>query len=908
MRRFLPRLLPCLLCLLTLPAPPAAAARRAADRDLDARVAATLARHLDGEAIGAWLATLPDGSLERDAAEWVLAWLPLADCTRADLALLREHVEVAAESYREAPWREALPRELWLRYVVPHRVSQEPAQAWRRVFRDALWPRVRHQPTMEHAALEVNRWCREGCTFTSTSGRDMGPLTTLKRGLGRCEEEMILTISALRSAGLPARSCATPYWTFTDNNHAWVEVWADGGWHYLGGCEPDRALDRAWFTGAARRAGFVRSVAYGEFDPAPEHLYRAERGATLVNSTHVYTDPITLTASAAGGGTLWINVLNFGSLRPIARLASGGSIELGPGTYALTAESDGALLLETVRGGPGARVSAALDAGDAYDLAASPAFWLRYPESDAPPRAERDLVDDETERRHRLALLARESDRARLRAPDAREREILAALDDATRERVEAALDKPLERASTIFLLLDWYAGDPGRAALLDFLDMADDKDLLELDARTIRSHVDGALDARALRAERGLAVPDSIFREGVLACRIDREPGGAWREGLPLVPPAGAPEADLAAVLAAFRERMRETETGFFGNPLPPDDAWALGRGAERDLATALVGLLRRNGFPARVRFGIAEVWLGGWRRLDPAAGRLAEATPGAPPAGRGRLDIAITRGDLPWDRAEPYRHFMVTRPEGGRLESPWWDVALGGQDWDAGDYVLCSVLRVPGGSAIGRLRSFTVRAGDTTRVALPVDARDWDPAGALLAGPEPSRVLELLAGADLARHAPDVGAAAAGTADGSGAAAGPCADGRDASAVGAALPASGLVVLFEPGEPAARTIASLASLGPRLAAAGLPLAFVLAGDAGEIAAWQERLAEADLPPVLWTAGGGALDVLRDGDGALPPLLLLRDAGGEVALLRQGFDAAAGEMVHLALDVLASR
>ncbi|MBN2170282.1 MAG: hypothetical protein JW819_03045 [Candidatus Krumholzibacteriota bacterium] len=895
MRRVPSRLLALFLCLLPilpLTASPAGAARHPGPAaDLDARVAATLARHLDGAAIGAWLATLSAGSLERDAAEWILAWLPPADCARVDLALLREHVELAAASYREAPWRERLPRELWLRFVVPHRVSQEPAQAWRRPFHDALWPRVRDLPTMEHAVLEVNRWCREGCTFTSTSGRDMGPLTTLKRGLGRCEEEMILTISALRSVGLPARSCATPYWTFTDNNHAWVEAWADGGWHYLGGCEPDRALDRAWFTGAARRAGFVRSVAYGEFDPAPEPLYRAEHGATLINSTRVYTEPITLTAAVAGGGDLWINVLNFGSLRPIARLASGGSIELGPGEYALTADHGGALLLETVRGGPGARVRATLDADDAYDLAASPAFWLRYPESDAPPRAERDLSDAETERRHRLDMRAREEDRARLRTLNDREREVLAGLDPAARERLEAVLEKPLERVSTIFLLLDGYGEEPGRAALLDLLAMADDKDLLELDARDLRSHVDGALAARERLAPLGLAMPDSIFREGLLACRIDREPGGAWREGLPLVPLAGTSEASLAAVLAAFRERMRETVTGFFGNPLPPDEAWALGLGSARDLATALVGLLRRNGFPARVRFGIVETWLGDWRRLDPVAGRLAAESPGAAPAGRGRLDITITRGGLPWERAEPYRHFMVTRLEDGWLESPWWDVATGEQDWDAGDYVLCSVLRVPGGSATGRLRAFAVRGGDTTRVTLPVDAdaRAWDAAGALLAGPEPARVLAVLAGAPLARHAPDAG-------------------GTPGEGGGAAPPAAGLFVLFEPGEPAARMITALGGVGPRLAAAGLSLVPVMTGPSGQAEAWQARLAEAGLPTVLWTDTGGALDALRDGDGAFAPLLMLRDPGSEVILLRRGFDAAADEMVHLALDVLAAR
>jgi hypothetical protein len=53
---------------LGLAAPAAAGSKRAAADDLDARVEATLARHLDGPRIGAWLETLPAGSLEDEAA------------------------------------------------------------------------------------------------------------------------------------------------------------------------------------------------------------------------------------------------------------------------------------------------------------------------------------------------------------------------------------------------------------------------------------------------------------------------------------------------------------------------------------------------------------------------------------------------------------------------------------------------------------------------------------------------------------------------------------------------------------------------------------------------------------------------------------------------------------------------
>ncbi|MBM4118841.1 transglutaminase domain-containing protein, partial [bacterium] len=504
---------------------------------LAARVEATLARHLDGPRIAAWLETLPAGSLEDEAARWILAWLPLSDCAELRLPLLREHVEQAAAAYRESPWRAQIPHALWLHFIVPHRVSQEPAQPWRAAFARALAPRVAGAPTMEAAALAVNRWCREQATYTPSSGRDLGPLGTIARGLGRCEEETILAVCALRAAGLPARSCATPYWTFTDSNHAWVEVWTDGAWHYLGGCEPDRCLDRAWFTGAARRAGFVRSAAYGEFDPAPEPLYRAEQGVTLINSTPVYGDPIHLRAALAPAiadqcaPELTVNVLNFGSLRALAKVAGGGEIALGPGEYALTAGNDSTLYLRVVGGASGTRLDVTLDAGDRYDLDTAPGFWLRYPEEDARPARDLNLVSAEEEAALARAIAARDADRRKLREPSAAEAAALDSLPAAQAARWRALLDtKPYTRASALFALLAAAADSLAREDLLAVLEAMDDKDLVELGEETIAGELALAQAQRGRLAALGLAVPDSILRAGQLASRIDRETAAAWR------------------------------------------------------------------------------------------------------------------------------------------------------------------------------------------------------------------------------------------------------------------------------------------------------------------------------------------------------------------------------------------
>lgn len=69
----------------------------------------------------------------------------------------------------------------------------------------------------------------------------------MKTSWGRCGEQSVFTVTALRAVGIPARQCYTPRWVHTDSNHAWVEAWIDGKWHYMGASEPEAELDVAWF-------------------------------------------------------------------------------------------------------------------------------------------------------------------------------------------------------------------------------------------------------------------------------------------------------------------------------------------------------------------------------------------------------------------------------------------------------------------------------------------------------------------------------------------------------------------------------------------------------------------------------------------------------------------------------------
>jgi hypothetical protein len=72
-----------------------------------------------------------------------------------------------------------------------------------------------------------------------------------------------------------------------DHNHAWVEVWADGNWFYMGACEPEPDIDMGWFTEPARRAMLVHTKSFGA-STNDENAINRYRSFTEVNNLSKY--------------------------------------------------------------------------------------------------------------------------------------------------------------------------------------------------------------------------------------------------------------------------------------------------------------------------------------------------------------------------------------------------------------------------------------------------------------------------------------------------------------------------------------------------------------------------------------------------------------------------------------------
>jgi transglutaminase-like putative cysteine protease len=290
--------------------------------------------------------TLSDDAT-REAVAFLLAYMPLSDLSVCTPDYLTGHVAVALTTRKDMPWGPSVPFDLFLNFVLPPRVNNENPDDFRIIFYDELSARVKGLGAVE-AALEINRWCHEKVAYQASDSRTSSPLATVLSARGRCGEESTFTVAALRTAGLPARQVYTPRWAHTDDNHAWVEFWADGRWHYLGACEPEPVPDRGWFTEPARRAMLVHTRAFGLYK-GNERLVRRDNLFSEINTLDRYavtkelkirvTDSSGMPVPGAETGFM---LYNYAEFYPLARLKcdTGGECSLLTGLGSLLIWAD----------------------------------------------------------------------------------------------------------------------------------------------------------------------------------------------------------------------------------------------------------------------------------------------------------------------------------------------------------------------------------------------------------------------------------------------------------------------------------------------------------------------------------------------------------------------------------------
>ncbi len=260
---------------------------------------------------------------EKQALEFIYAYAPLSDLADYQPEFFLKNVQYSLKARAEMPWGKTIPEEEFLHFVLPLRVNNENLDNFREVMYNEITSRVKGMD-MKQAALEINHWCHEKVNYRGTDSRTSAPLSTVKKTFGRCGEESTFTVTALRTAGIPARQVYTPRWAHSDDNHAWVEVWIDGKWHFLGACEPDVDLDMGWFSEPAKRVMLVHTRAYGRYFGSEEVLTPEVRFSELnLTSHYATTKKVTISVknqdgSPADSAKVEFQLYNYAEYYPIA--------------------------------------------------------------------------------------------------------------------------------------------------------------------------------------------------------------------------------------------------------------------------------------------------------------------------------------------------------------------------------------------------------------------------------------------------------------------------------------------------------------------------------------------------------------------------------------------------------------
>ncbi len=280
-------------------------------------------------ALALMLAALSCGRDESRSVEQYLDFLyrymPLPDSVAFGREYWQANVEKTLEVRQRMDW--GIPEREFRHFVLPLRVNNENLDDFRTLYADTLCSRVAGM-TLSEAALEINHWCHEQATYAPSDGRTSAPCATMLRGLGRCGEESVLAVAALRAAGIPARQVYTPRWAHTDDNHAWVEVWVDGRWHFLGACEPEPRLDMAWFNAPVSRALILHTKVFGDYHGDEDVISRTAL-YTEINVIRGYVDArktvVTVldeSGAPVEGAHVEFMIYNYGEFYPVARYTS----------------------------------------------------------------------------------------------------------------------------------------------------------------------------------------------------------------------------------------------------------------------------------------------------------------------------------------------------------------------------------------------------------------------------------------------------------------------------------------------------------------------------------------------------------------------------------------------------------
>ena len=642
---------------------------------------------------------------EEDALDFLYAGMPLPDSVDYPREFWEANVKVAVKARHEMPWGEKVPGREWRHFVLPLRVNNEDLDSFRIVYYDELKERVKGL-TMYSAVLEVNHWCHEHVTYQPSDSRTSSPMNTLRSAIGRCGEESTFTVTALRTIGIPARQVYTPRWAHTDDNHAWVEAWVDGKWHFLGACEPEPILNLGWFNESASRGMLMHTKAFGDYT-GPEEVVSKTACYTEINVTKNYTDVATIKVTVLGqdslpveGATVDYRLYNYAEFYPIVSKQSDASgqstLTCGKGDLIVWASKDGKFGFQKVSVGKESLINVYLDKDSTYtaslELELVPPI-LKYDKPD---------VSVEAVRANRNRLAKEDSIR-------------IAYTKQAFCQDGEPNSPEVLARAN--WKTIAEFRKQTDKQLADDILSTLSRKDFRDVTLDVLMDIASSLNLSTEEEGSRRYVLSPRVANERLMPCRktlseyfkgLSAEQLLQWVKDSITVDDTRNPQHLCMSPLGVLRHRTCDSHSHdiFF------------------------VAAARSIGIPARIDEVTGKVQ---WADITPFEWHDAFQVASGKEQGAGGVLHLSYADQAVKENPSYYSHFALSRIENGRPKlqefpenATWKDTFADGVQVDAGQYMLLSGTRLANGSVWANLEIFGVEAQRQKSVPLRLRADD--------------------------------------------------------------------------------------------------------------------------------------------------------------------------------------
>lgn len=652
---------------------------------------------------------------EKEALEFLYAYMFNGDVTDYSGEFYHENVKAAFKAREEMPWGKDIPEREFNHFVMPVRVNNENLDDSRFVFYEELKDRVKDL-TLYEAVLEINHWCHEKANYKGSDSRTSSPLATVKTSWGRCGEESTFLVAALRAMCIPARQVYTPRWAHCDDNHAWVEAYVDGEWHFLGACEPEPVLDLGWFNAPASRCLLLHTRVFGRYY-GPEEVIDETPNHTEINVVDNYgiTSKMTIKVvdeegNAVPDARVEFKIYNYAEFCGVAVKFTDEKGETwmtaGNGDMMAYASKDGKFGFDEMPFGEKEELVIVLDkeSGDEmiieYNIT-PPAEKAKMPKVTAEMRAENDrrFAYEDSIRNAYIATFPR----------DIKDKEVLALV------------EKSWGNYQTILDFIA-YAEDNGKRQIaLNLLKEISDKDLRDVTMDVLVDNLDYTVEGEG-----------AIYNAYILNPRVSNEMIKPYKKELSSY--FNAEQAEK------FRNNPQELVEWIVENITTNDNIRIL------MLPTSVIKSMVTDYRSRGIFFVSMARSLGIASRIDPVTGKVQyikdnnwidvnfeEEVVEAVPTRQGTLMAKYVPSGALTD-LRYYTHFSIKKFNGKRFELLAYDAKDPGMDFgeqystlfenglalDPGYYVLTTGTRLSDGSVLARTTFFNIESDKTTNIDL--------------------------------------------------------------------------------------------------------------------------------------------------------------------------------------------